>query len=53
MQRNSQEEISNGRGPPRAEENRGTEQGTSGSQVFFFLFFIVLFCFVLFVFALV
>ena len=34
---NSQEEAANGRGPARAEEDRGRRQGTSGSrQVDFF-----------------
>ena len=38
MQQSNQEEVANGRGPARAEEDRGTGQGTSGVvQSFFFL----------------
>ena len=36
MQQSNQEEVANGRGPARAEEGRGTGQGTSGVVKEFF-----------------
>ena len=43
VQRNSQEEIANGRGPSRPEEDRRvTGQGTPGSREQVFLFYSIL-----------
>ena len=39
MQQSNQEEVANGRGPARAEEDRGTGQGTSGAVNLFFYFY--------------